>query len=634
MTIRFERVRYQFLGIALTGIITLTAVVIPISVTHASAGASSSRLDVNEQLQEGQSLNSGSGRFRAVLQYDGNFVVYDGNHALWANGLNNYFGPNHLVLQGDGNLVSYLNGTPVPLWSTRTNGEDADRLVMQDDGNLVLYNDRDQATWSSKTGKLPPPPPPTPPPSVLSIGESASQSISRDGGYSVPVGSKDLWIFNDTGVFTNTPPAAPRGLDIMNTNGTLQEGQQIVAGGGRIRAVLQHDGNFVVYDGNRALWADGLNNYFGPNHLVLQSDGNLVAYLQNGTPLWSTQTNGQGTTFLAMQGDGNLVLYTTRYVPLWSSQTGRIWQNNADSSWYQSAFIQSSTAAIQATPANAVPTSLNEVGPSTSVPSQFLASPTNLYMPDSSQRACTPQNGANYQARWPNGVALMPNGVDVLITFIDVCVTPTLFRAQAWGFLEYNPSTRTMTQAPTQVFLPNPNGAETPEVGLGSPVIQGDGNLVLFTSACPGRFVTCPGAGSTVSAITITDVSNTANLLDAENYASPVNLAVPTGAQNWRPLILNVVQDIVHGGFLMVEQSSIVGNYQIFHSSSPTGQWTQVADAVMPGCRGLTKGFCYAMIPHPEISSSASTLYVSFFDPQAGPDPNEGHLVMAALPSP
>ena len=469
MTTRFERVRYQFLGIALTGTIALTAVVIPISVTHASADAFSSRLNVNEQLQEGQSLNSGSGRFQAVLQYDGNFVVYDGDHALWANGVNDYFGPNHLVLQGDGNLVSYLNGTPVPLWSTRTNGEDADRLVMQDDGNLVLYNDRDQATWSSKTGKLPPPPPPTPPPSVLSIGESASQSISRDGGYSVPVGSKDLWIFNDTGVFTNTPPAAPRGLDIMNTNGTLQEGQQIVAGGGRIRAVLQHDGNFVVYDGNRALWADGLNNYFGPNHLVLQSDGNLVAYLQNGTPLWSTQTNGQGTTFLAMQGDGNLVLYTTRYVPLWSSQTGRIWQNNADSSWYQSAFIQSSTAAIQATPANAVPTSLNEVGPSTSVPSQFLASPTNLYMPDSSQRACTPQNGANYQARWPNGAALMPNGVDVLITFIDVCVTPTLFRAQSWGFLEYNPSTRTMTQAPTQVFLPDPSGAETPMVGLGSP---------------------------------------------------------------------------------------------------------------------------------------------------------------------
>lgn len=633
MTIRFERCRQYFLGIALTGIIVFTAVVIPISVTHASAGASSSRLDVNEQLQEGQSLNSGSGRFRAVLQYDGNFVVYDGDHALWANGLNNYFGPNHLVLQGDGNLVSYLNGTPVPLWSTRTNGEDADRLVMQDDGNLVIYNSRDQPTWSSKTGKLPPPAPPTPPPSVLSIGETASQSISRDGGYSVPVGTQDLWIFNDTGVFTNSPPAAPRGPDILNTNGTLQEGQQIVAAGGRIRAVLQGDGNFVVYDGDRAIWANGLNNYFGPNHLVLQSDGNLVAYLQNGTPLWSTQTNGQGTTFLAMQGDGNLVLYTTRYLPLWSSQTGRIWQNNTDSPWYQSAFIQSSTAAIQATPSNAVPTSLSEVGPSTSVPSQFLASPTNLSMSDGTGRACTTANGANYQARWPNGAALMPNGVDVLITFIDVCVTPTLFRAQAWGLLEYNPLTRTMSQSPTQVFLPNPNGAETPMVGLGSPVIQGS-NLVLFTSACPDRFVTCPGVGSSVSTITIADVSTTANLLNPTNYASPVNLVVPTGAQKWRPLLLNVSQDTVHGGFVMVEQSSIVGNYQIFHSSSPTGQWTQVADAVMPGCRGLTKGFCYAMIPHPEISSSASTLYVSFFDPQAGPDPNEGHLVMAALPSP
>ena len=619
----------RFFALALVGVTLFASLVLPRATEPVSATPTSNTMHAGDQLQEGQFLSSTDGRYRAVLQTDGSFVVDDGAKEIWTNGIKDYYGKNHIVLQADGNLVSYLsNGTP--LWSTQTNGSDADRLVMQTDGNLVMYNDRYQPIWSSKTGKLPPPPPP---PSVLSIGESASVSISRDGGYSVPIAGQELWVFDDTSIYTNTPPAAPRGLDIMNTNGTLQEGQQIVAGGGRIRAVLQHDGNFVVYDGNRALWADGLNNYFGPNHLVLQGDGNLVAYLWNGTPLWSTHTNGQGTTFMAMQGDGNLVLYTTRYVPLWSSQTGRIWQNNADSSWYQSAFIQSSTAAIQATPANAVPTSLNEVGPSTSVPSQFLASPTNLYMPDGTKRLCTPANGANYQARWPNSAVLMPNGVDVLVTFVDLCVTSALFRAEAWGFLEYNSSTHALTQPPTQVFVPDPSGAETPKVWMGSPVIQGT-NAIFFTPNCPDRFLSCPGVGSSVSVTTVADISTTANLLNPANYASTVNLAVPTGALRWRPMIINVAKDTVHGGYLMLEQSSISGNYQLFRAANPTGQWAQVADAVMPGCRGLPKGFCYSMILHPEISSTSSTLYVSFFDPQAGPDPDQGHLVMATIPSP
>ena len=619
----------RFFALALVGVTLFASLVLPRATEAVSATPTSNTMHAGDQLQEGQFLRSTDGRYRAVLQTDGSFVVDDGAKEIWTNGIKDYYGKNHIVLQADGNLVSYLsNGTP--LWSTQTNGSDADRLVMQTDGNLVMYNDRYQPIWSSKTRKLPPPPPP---PSVLSIGESASVSISRDGGYSVPIASQELWVFDDTSIYTNTPPVAPRGLDILNTNGVLQEGQQIVSKGGRFRAVLNYNGNFAVYDGAKEIWANGIKDYYGKNHIVLQADGNLVSSLSNGTPLWSTNTSGQGTTFLLMQADGNLVLSAPRYLPLWSSVTGRIWKNNADRSWYRSGFVESSTAAIQATPSNAAPTSLNEVAPSPSVPSQFLASPTNLYMPDGTKRLCTPANGANYQARWPNGAVLMPNGVDVLVTFVDLCVTSSLFRAEAWGFLEYNSSTHTLTQPPTQVFVPDPSGAETPKVWMGSPVIQGT-NAIFFTPNCPDRFLSCPGVGSSVSVTTVADISTTANLLNPANYASTVNLAVPTGAQRWRPMIINVAKDTVHGGYLMLEQSSISGNYQLFRAANPTGQWTQVADAVMPGCRGLPKGFCYSMIPHPEISSTSSTLYVSFFDPQAGPGLDQGHLVMATIPSP
>jgi hypothetical protein len=620
----------RFFALALVGVTLFASLVLPRATEPVSATPTSNTMHAGDQLQEGQFLRSTDGRYRAVLQTDGNFVVYDGAKAIWWNGVKDYFGLNHIVLGADGDLVARLNVNDAPLWSTQTKGSDADRLVMQTDGNLVMYNDRYQPIWSSKTGKLPPPPPP---PSVLSIGESASVSISRDGGYSVPIAGQELWVFDDTSIYTNTPPVAPRGLDILNTNGVLQEGQQIVSKGGRFRAVLNNNGNFAVYDGTKAIWTNGIKDYYGKNHIVLQADGNLVSSLSNGTPLWSTNTSGQGTTFLLMQADGNLVLSAARYLPLWSSVTGRIWKNNSDRSWYQSGFVESSTAAIQATPSNAAPTSLNEVAPSPSVPSQFLASPTNLYMPDGTKRLCTPANGANYQARWPNGAVLMPNGVDVLVTFVDLCVTSALFRAEAWGFLEYNSSTHTLTQPPTQVFVPDPSGAETPKVWMGSPVIQGT-NAIFFTPNCPDRFLSCPGVGSSVSVTTVADISTTANLLNPANYASTVNLAVPTGAQRWRPMIINVAKDTVHGGYLMLEQSSISGNYQLFRAANPTGQWTQVADAVMQGCRGLPKGFCYSMILHPEISSTSSTLYVSFFDPQAGPDPDQGHLVMATIPSP
>ncbi|XP_078136561.1 B-type lectin plumieribetin-like [Sander vitreus] len=74
-------------------------------------------LSKNEQLLKDQFLISLNGRYKAIFQDDGNFVVYD-DRAVWATG---------------------------------TNGSDAIRVIMQGDGNLVMYNNNNQALWSSKT---------------------------------------------------------------------------------------------------------------------------------------------------------------------------------------------------------------------------------------------------------------------------------------------------------------------------------------------------------------------------------------------------------------------------------------------------------------------------------------------------
>jgi hypothetical protein len=111
-------------------------------------------------------------------------------------------------------------------------------------------------------------------------------------------------------------------------------------------ATLQHDGNFVLYNGSQPLWASNTAGRSGA-HLDLQNDGNLVLYQpvtawQTNTVLsaatgearfpvgtvlspgasnarWLSSPNGQ--FHFSMQRDGNLVLYNAVWRALWNSGT-------------------------------------------------------------------------------------------------------------------------------------------------------------------------------------------------------------------------------------------------------------------------------------------------------------------------
>lgn len=54
---------------------------------------------------------------------------------------------------------------------------------------------------------------------------------------------------------------------------------------------------------------------------VLQDDGNLVVYRTDGWPAWSSGTAGQRGRRLVVQADGNAVLYGPASRPLWWSGT-------------------------------------------------------------------------------------------------------------------------------------------------------------------------------------------------------------------------------------------------------------------------------------------------------------------------
>ncbi len=100
------------------------------------------------QLLPGASFRSASRRFRLTYQVDGNLVLYDDRDgvALWATHTGGTSG-GQALLQTDGNFVVYDRDGAV-LWMSQTGGNPNAYLVVQDDGNLVIYSADDQPIWS------------------------------------------------------------------------------------------------------------------------------------------------------------------------------------------------------------------------------------------------------------------------------------------------------------------------------------------------------------------------------------------------------------------------------------------------------------------------------------------------------
>ncbi len=127
--------------------------------SNAASGATSSitnrTLDRDGIYQSGTYLRSENDRYRLVMQGDGNLVMYDNssNAAVWSSGTSGRGeGPFRAVMQNDGNFAIY-NSQNQSIWATGTNGRGSGsyRLVLQDDRNLVLYDANNTVHWASNT---------------------------------------------------------------------------------------------------------------------------------------------------------------------------------------------------------------------------------------------------------------------------------------------------------------------------------------------------------------------------------------------------------------------------------------------------------------------------------------------------
>lgn len=212
-------------------------------------------------LTPGQAITSGSGRYKLVYQADGNLVLYSVSSPLWASGTLGR-GVGKAVMQGDGNLVIY-NAANQPLWASGTSGNPGSTLAVQDDGNVVIYRSDHVPLWATNTVQHPP---------VLSSGEP------------------------------------------------INPGQAIISANGRFKLTYQTDGNLVLYSGSAPLWASGTLGR-GVGSAVMQGDGNLVIYNAAHQPLWASGTFGNTGSTLAVQDDGNVVIYRANHTPAWATNT-------------------------------------------------------------------------------------------------------------------------------------------------------------------------------------------------------------------------------------------------------------------------------------------------------------------------
>lgn len=119
----------------------------------------------NETLEEETMLVSTNQKYFALVQSDGNFVLYksdsfERNNALWAsNTWNSHWisnpRPFKLTLLPNGNLVLFDKDN-VAVWTSNSGGKGQNgshKLVLQNDGNLVLYDGNMNATWATNTWK-------------------------------------------------------------------------------------------------------------------------------------------------------------------------------------------------------------------------------------------------------------------------------------------------------------------------------------------------------------------------------------------------------------------------------------------------------------------------------------------------
>lgn len=97
--------------------------------------------------------------------------------------------------------------------------------------------------------------------------------------------------------------------------GRLGKGQEIRSADFKSGAVMQLDGNFVVYKNRVAQFAT--DTVGKGEYVTMQADGNFALYDSRDVLIWSTKTRGYGN-YAVMENDGNFKILSELMEVRWS----------------------------------------------------------------------------------------------------------------------------------------------------------------------------------------------------------------------------------------------------------------------------------------------------------------------------
>jgi hypothetical protein len=329
----------------------------------------------NRILTPGQSVSSANGQYRLTLQSNGNLAEYGLSGANGWSSNTTASTSAEAIMQYDGNFVLYGakngDGSNSVLWASGTAGNFGATLTVQNNGKITVLDDSGSTLWTTPT-------PPAPPSTIFQLLPGQSLS-SPNGQYGLTLqaggnlaetgpGGQVLWVSNTAGQTVNKAVMQSDGNFVLygpmnvpvwstGTNGnsgsvlTVQNSGNVVVGnnlwqtyttGGMPAAnfTLTAGLSFSFPSGYRlSLGTTGLMEYDAGGHQTwaspattspavvaeMQYDGNLVIYgakNANGSnnPLWATGTNGNAGAKLTSVNDGNLIVsVSVGAVPLWSA---------------------------------------------------------------------------------------------------------------------------------------------------------------------------------------------------------------------------------------------------------------------------------------------------------------------------
>ncbi len=249
-------------------------------------------MNIGDQLNPNDRLESLNGEYRLYFQGDGNLVLRrmsDGS-ALWSTGTHNK-GAIRLTLQGDGNLVMYSDTGAI--WASGTVGKGVTKLVLKDYGVIKLEKADGADVWIRPEGVEPTPVPTVEPTPVPTVEPTPVPTVEP-----TPV------------------PTPSTSNNTLNTEQKLLKNQYIESPNGSYRLYFQGDGNLVMRFSGKAIWSTGTHGK-GGEYVKLQGDGNLVIRDGGGKALWSSKTNGKNAIKLIITNDGKIKLIKADGASVW-----------------------------------------------------------------------------------------------------------------------------------------------------------------------------------------------------------------------------------------------------------------------------------------------------------------------------